>query len=340
MDRKQDGNPRLARRRSVLIGTAAGVAGLATARAASGQGGAAAGWPDRPVVYINVFPPGAATDTLSRIYCAEMEKLAGQAFVVENRSGAGGTVGQALIAQAPPDGYTVGLGSIASLAIAPSILPDLPYDPARAFTFVSGIWKVPNILVVNNDLPVKTVPELIDLLKKNPGKYTYGSSGFGTSPHLSMEMFKQMAGVQALHIPYRGSAPAMLDLLAGRVQLMFDNMTTAIVAAREGKVRALAVTGAERSAAEPGLPAMAEFLPEFRITSWGSLVGPAGMPAPVVKRLSALTKRALQDAELRRFFEENGATTWWTTPEELADFRAAQQKLFAELIRASGAKVN
>jgi tripartite-type tricarboxylate transporter receptor subunit TctC len=334
---KATGDPRTVRRRPLLLGAAAAVAAAGTAR---GQGGAAADWPDRPVVYINVFTPGGTTDTMSRIYCAKMGELAGQQFVVENRSGAGGTVGQAAIAQATPDGYTVGLGSIASLSIAPSVLPDLPYDPARDFTFISGIWQVPNILIVNNDFPARTVPEAIELLKKSPGRYTYGSSGFGTSPHLSMEMFKQMAGVQALHIPYRGSAPAMLDLLAGRVQLMFDNMTTAIVAAREGKVRALAVTGAERSAAEPDLPAMAEFLPEFRISSWGSLVGPAGMPAPVVKRLSALTKQALQDAELRRFFEENGATTWWTTPEELAEFRAAQQKLFAELIRASGAKVN
>jgi tripartite-type tricarboxylate transporter receptor subunit TctC len=177
-------------------------------------------------------------------------------------------------------------------------------------------------------------------VKKSPDRYTYGSSGFGTSPHLSMEMLKQMAGLRMLHIPYRGSAPAMLDLLAGRVQLMFDNMTTAIVAAREGKVRALAVTGEERSAAAPELPTVAELLPGYRISSWGSLVGPAGMPAQVVQRLSALTKQALQDRELRRFFEENGATTWWTTSEELAEFRAAQEKLFAELIRAAGAKVN
>jgi tripartite-type tricarboxylate transporter receptor subunit TctC len=334
---KATGDPRMMRRRPLLLGTVAGLAAAGTARA---QGDAASGWPDRPVVYINVFTPGGTTDTMSRIFCAKMSELAGQQFVVENRSGAGGTVGQAAIAQAQPDGYTVGLGSVASLSIAPGVLPDLPYDPARDFTFVSGIWQVPNILIVNKDLPARTVPEVIELVRKDPGKYTYGSSGFGTSPHLSMEMFKQMAGLQVLHVPYRGSAPAMLDLVAGRVQLMFDNMTTAIVAAREGSVRALAVTGAERSSAAPELPTMAEFLPEFRITSWGSLVGPAGMPAPVVERLSALTKQALQDAELRRFFEENGATTWWTTPEELAGFRAAQEKLFTQLIRASGAKVN
>ena len=329
------GNPRIVRRRPLLLGAVAGAMAAGTAR---GQGGAASDWPDRSVVYINVFPPGAATDTLSRIYCDKMSKLAGQQFVVENRSGAGGTVGQAAIAQARPDGYTVGLGSIASLSIAPSILPDLPYDPARDFTFVSGIWKVPNLLFVNNDLPARTVPELIELVKRDPGKYAYGSSGFGTSPHLSMEMFRQMAGLQMLHVPYRGGSPAMLDLLAGRVQLMFDNMTTVIAAAREGKVRALAVTSPERSPAAPDLPTISEFLPGFEITSWGSLVGPAGIPAPVVERLSALTKQALQDTELRRFFEENGATTWWTTPEELAGFRAAQQKLFAEVIRATGAK--
>jgi tripartite-type tricarboxylate transporter receptor subunit TctC len=330
------GTPRIVGRRPLLLGMAAGLAAAGTARA---QGGAASDWPNRPVVYINLFPPGAATDTLSRIYCAAMERLAGQSFVVENRSGAGGTIGQAAIAQAQPDGYTVGLGSIASLAIAPSILPDLPYDPAKDFTFVSGIWQVPNLLIVNNDLPARTVPELIELIKKDPGRYAYGSSGFGTSPHLTMEMFKQQAGLEILHVPYRGGAPAMLDLLAGRVQLMFDNMPTVIGAAREGKVRALAVTGAERSTAAPELPTMGEFLPGFQITSWGGLVGPAGIPAPVVERLSTLTKQALEDRELRRFFEENGATTWWTTPGQLAEFRAAQERLFAQLIHASGARV-
>jgi tripartite-type tricarboxylate transporter receptor subunit TctC len=323
-------------RRPLLLGMAASLSATGLAR---GQGGTASDWPSRPVVYINVFPPGAATDTLSRIYCDKMSQLAGQQFVVENRSGAGGTVGQAAIAQAPADGYTVGLGSIASLSIAPSILPDLPYDPARDFSFISGIWKVPNLLFVNNDLPARTVPELIDLVRKSPGKYTYGSSGFGTSPHLSMEMFKQQAGLEILHVPYRGGAPAMLDLLAGRVQLMFDNMPTVIGAAREGKVRALAVTSAERSKAAPEIPTMMEFLPGFEITSWGSLVGPAGIPASVVERLSSLTRQALENPELRRFFEANGATTWWTRSDELAEFRAAQEKLFAEVIRNAGAKV-
>ena len=324
------------RRRPLLLGAAAAAL---VARGARGQDGSASDWPNRPVVYINVFTPGGTTDTLSRLFCAKLGDLAGQQFIVENRSGAGGTVGQAAIAQATPDGYTVGLGSVASLSIAPSILPDLPYDPAKDFTFISGIWQVPNILIINKDLPARTVPELIALLKKEPGRYSYGSSGFGTSPHLSMEMFKQKAGLEILHIPYRGSAPAMLDLMAGRVQLMFDNMTTAIVAARDGKVRALAVTGEQRSQAAPELPVLADFLPGFRITSWGSLVGPAGMPAPAVRRLAALTQEALRDPELNRRFEENGATAWFTTSAELAEFRTAQERLFAELIRASGAKL-
>jgi tripartite-type tricarboxylate transporter receptor subunit TctC len=328
------GKPRILPRR-MLLGMAAGLAAAGTAR---GQG-MAAGWPERPVTYINLFPPGGTTDVMSRIFCGKMGELAGQSFIVENRSGAGGTVGQTAIAQAPPDGYTVGLGSVASLSIAPTTFPDLPYDAARDFTFISGIWKVPNILIVNNDLPARTVEELIDLVKKNPDRYTYGSSGFGTSPHLSMEMFKQMAGLRMLHVPYRGSAPAMIDLLAGRVQLMFDNMTTAIMAARDGKVRALAVTGAERSKAAPELPAMAEILPGFEISSWGGLVGPAGMPPLVVDRLSTLTKQALEDRELRRLFEENGATTWWSTPAEFAAFRAAQETLFAKLIQTSSARV-
>ncbi len=336
---QERGSPHVVRRRPLLLGMAAGVAGLVTARAASGQGGAASDWPDRSVVYINVFPPGAATDTLSRIYCAKMSELAGQQFVVENRSGAGGTVGQAAIARAPPDGYTVGLGSIASLAIAPNILPDLPYEPARDFTFVSGIWKVPNILVVNNDLPARTVPELIALLKKDPGKYAYGSSGFGTSPHLTMEMFRQRAGLDILHVPYRGSAPAHLDLVAGRISMMFDNMPGTLALARQGKVRPLAVTSAQRNQAAPEIPPMGEFLPDFEVVSWTCVCGPAGLPAAVVSRLSALSKQALESPQLVRAYNDLGASPWWTTVAEITAHRAAQQQRLAPLIRASGATV-
>jgi tripartite-type tricarboxylate transporter receptor subunit TctC len=184
------------------------------------------------------------------------------------------------------------------------------------------------------------VPELIALLKANPGKYTFASSGSGTTVHLSGEMFKTMAGLDILHVPYRGGAPAHVDLLGGRVHMIFDNIPQALAEAKEGKVRALAVTGAQRSPQAPEIPTMAEFLPGFEITSWGAVIGPAGLPKPMVQRLSALTKQALESPDLIARFRDNGATTWWTTPEGLADFRKQNEAQFAPLIRASGARVD
>src|SRR5215211_2814269 len=227
-------------RRAALGAIAGALAGIP----ATGQGQPGADWPSQPVRYINIFPPGGATDTLSRLYCAKMGELTGQPFVVENRSGSGGTVGVDAIAKSRPDGYTVGLGSIAPHAIAPTLYASLLFDAARDFTFISGLWQLPNLLVVNNDLPARSVPELVALLKASPGKYAYGSSGMGTTPHLSGEMLKQMVGADILHVPYRGGAPALLDLLAGRVHLIMDNIPGLLPTAREGRIRALAVTGA------------------------------------------------------------------------------------------------
>ena len=322
-------------RRTMLGAVAGTLAGMpATGRAQTGTD-----WPNQAVRYVNLFPPGGATDTLSRFYCAKMSEIAGQQFVVENRSGSGGVVGSDVIAKSRPDGYTIGLGSIASHSIAPTLYASLPYDAARDFTYVSGLWQLPNLLVVNNDLPVHSVPELIALLKANPGKYAYGSSGAGTTPHLSGELLKQMAKLDILHVPYRGGAPALLDLMAGRVQLIMDNIPGLLPAARDGKVRALAVTGPERSPVVPELPTMAEFLPGFMMTSWGAVCGPAGLPPPIVERLSAFSKRALENPDLVRGYRELGATPWWTTPEEVTAFRAREEARLAPVIRASGARV-
>jgi tripartite-type tricarboxylate transporter receptor subunit TctC len=254
-------------------------------------------------------------------------------------NGRAGNVGADAIAKARPDGYTIGLGSIAPHAIAPTLYARLPFDAARDFTFVSGLWQLPNLVVVNKDLPASSVPELLALLKANPGKYAYGSSGSGTTPHLSGELLKQMTGADILHVPYRGGAPALLDLMAGRVNLIMDNIPGLLPAARDGQVRALAVTGARRSPVVPDLPTMAEFLPGFEMTSWGAVCGPAGLPRPVVERLSVLSKRALENPELVRGYEELGAAPWWTTPEDIAAFRAREEARLAPVIRASGARV-
>ena len=297
-------------------------------------------WPTGPVRFIGLFPPGGGTDILSRLWCMKMSEITGQQFVVENRAGTAGNIGTEVIARSPPDGNTIGLASVAPLAISPTLYSRLPFNVARDFSYVSGLWQLPNLLVLNNDVPARSVPELIALLRANPGKYAYASSGSGTTVHLSGEMFKSMAGVDMLHVPYRGAAPAHVDIQGGRVHMIFDNIPQGLALHREGKVRALAVTGAQRSPQAPEIPTMAEFLPGFEITSWGGVMGPAGMPPAIVNRLNALTKQALESQDLSRRFLENGATPWYTTPEGLADFRAANEAAFAPLIRASGARVD
>ena len=334
MDRSE-GSARPITRRLAL-----GVAGSLVLAGRARPDAAGAEWPARTVRYIDPFPVGGATDLLSRLFCAKMSELSGQRFAVENLPGAAGTAGQAAIAGAAPDGHTLGLGSVAPLAVAPSVHPALPYDPARDFTFVSGLWRVPNVLICDRDLPVRSVPELVALLKRNPGRYAYAAAEPGTTPHLAMELFKRIAGVDIASVPDRGGAEAILDLLRGRVQIMVHNLPTAIVGVREQEVRALAVTGAERSPAMPEVSAMAEFYPDFEVTSWGGLVGPAGLPPRVVERLSRLTRQALDSPDLVEAFQGHGAAPWWTTPEEFAGFRARQEALFAALVSASAAGVD
>jgi tripartite-type tricarboxylate transporter receptor subunit TctC len=335
MQGKSDGAP-FGRRHA--LGIAAALAMPAVARA---QGGSQeSDWPNRPVRYINPYPPGGPTDTLSRIYCARMSEITGHQFVVENRSGSGGNVGADAIAKSAPDGYTVGLGGIASHAIAPTLYASLPFDPAKDFTLVGGLWQLPNLLAVNLNVPAKTVPELIALLKANPGKYSYGSAGSGTTLHLSGEMFGQLAGVEMVHVPYRGSAPAQLDLVAGRIHMMFDNIPGTLSLSRQGQVRPLAVTSAKRSPVAPEIPSLSEFLPGFDVVSWTCLSAPAGLPPAMVARMNALTKRALETEALIKAYRDLGAEPWWTSTEDIMTYRAAQEARLAPLIRASGARVD
>jgi tripartite-type tricarboxylate transporter receptor subunit TctC len=324
-------DPRGPGRRSLLALAAAPLAAPALAQGL---------WPTGAIRFIGLFPPGGGTDILSRLYCLKMSEITGQQFVVENRAGSAGNIGTEAIARAAPDGTTIGLASVAPLAIGPTLYARLPFNPARDFSLVSGLWQLPNLLVLNTDVPARSVPELIALLRANPGRYAYASSGSGTTVHISGEMFKTMAGVDMLHVPYRGAAPAHVDIQGGRVHMIFDNIPQGLALHREGKVRALAVTGAQRSPVAPEIPTMAEFLPGFEITSWGGVMGPAGLPPPIVTRLNALTRQALESDDLKRRFLENGATPWWTTPEDFAAYRAANEAALAPIIRASGARVD
>ena len=314
----------------------AGAAALAAPRIAAAQDA----WPARPVRYINPYAAGGPTDTLSRLLCQKMSEISGQQFVVENRTGSGGLVGNQAIAQSAPDGYTLGLGGIATHAIAPTLYARMPFDAQRDFTFASGMWQLPNMLVVNLDVPARSVAELIAHLKANPGRLSYASAGSGTTLHISGELFKTMAGVEMTPVPYRGSAAAYPDILAGRVHMIFDNIPGALAQARAGRLRALGVTSAQRSPVVPDTPAIAETLPGFDMTSWTCLCGPAGIAPATVARISALARRALEDEGLKAGYLEHGATAWWNTPEQMADFRASEERRLAPIIRASGARVD
>jgi tripartite-type tricarboxylate transporter receptor subunit TctC len=269
-----------------------------------------------------------------------MTEITGQQWVVENRGGAGGNVGVDALAKSEPDGYTLGLGGIASHAISPTLYAKLPFNPRTDFTFISTIWWLPNLLAVNLDVPAKSVPELIELCRKNPGKYTYGSAGSGTTLHLSGEMFKMLAKVDIQHVPYRGSAPATQDLLAGQINMMFDNIPGTLTQSRAGKVRPLGVTSAKRTEIAPEIPAIAETLPGMDIVSWTTLTGPAKMPPDVVARLSELSKKALESEDVKAKYRDLSTTAWWSSPEATLAYRDSEEARLAPIIKASGARVD
>jgi tripartite-type tricarboxylate transporter receptor subunit TctC len=326
----------LSRRRALSLAGGA----LAAPMLASGIARAATDWPNKPVRYINSFPAGGPTDVLSRVACRKLSELTGQQFIVENKGGSGGNVGAEAIAHAAPDGYTIGLYSVASHAIAPTLYAKLPFDADKDFTAVTMLWSLPNLLIVRPGVPAKTVSELIGLARDNPGKYSFASSGSGTTVHLSGELFKSIAKIDLLHVPYRGSAPAIQDLLAGQVDMIFDNIPGSLAQVQNGMAVGLAVTSRQRSPAAPEFPAMAEFLPDFDVTSWGGICGPAGLPPAMVEKLSALCQLALESEDLKVTYLKQGATAIWMSPADAAAYRAADERRLAPLIKASGANVD
>jgi len=307
---------------------------------ASGVARAADAWPTKPVRYINLFPAGGPTDVLSRIVCQKLSELAGQQFVVENKGGSGGNVGADAIAHSTADGYTIGLMSVASHAIATTLYAKLPFNADRDFTPVTMLWSLPNLLIVRKSLGPKTVPELIAMAKEKPGKLSYASSGSGTTVHLSGALFTTMAKVEIMHVPYRGSAPATQDLLADQVDMIFDNIPGSLAQMAGGKVNGLAVTGLQRSPMAPEVPAMTEFLPGYDINSWGGICGPAGLPQPIVDKLNALAKQALDSDDVKKAYLKNGATPFWKNVAETVAYRRAEEARFAPIVKASGAKVD
>jgi len=302
---------------------------------------AAQAWPAKPIKWVVPFAPGGTTDILARTISEKLTVALGVPVIVENKPGAGGGVGADLVAKSAPDGYTILGGTISTHAINASLYSNLPYDPVKDFVPITLIARVPNMLVVNPEVPAKDVKELIALLKANPGKYTFASSGNGTSQHLSGELFKSMAGVEMQHIPYKGSPPALQDVVAGHVTMTFDNITTAWPLAKAGKLRALAVTTAKRSSIAPDVPTLAEAgLPGFEIGSWQGVFAPAGTPAPIVRRLNAEIVKILRLPEINDRLAGLGAEIVADSPEEFAALVKAEVVKWSEVVKKSGAKVD
>jgi tripartite-type tricarboxylate transporter receptor subunit TctC len=299
----------------------------------------AANWPAKNVRLIIPFTPGGSTDFQGRILCEWLGRHFGQQFVIDHKPGAGSNIGVAELARSAPDGYTLGWITVASHAINPTLYAKMPFDHIRDFAPVSMTGTFPNLLVVNNNLPVRTVPELIALLKKEPGKYAFASSGQGTSLHLSGELFKVMTGTDMLHVPYKGGGPALADVVGGQVHMTFGNMPTVIGQAKGGKVRAIAVTSPERWFTAPEIPAIAETVPGFQAMSWHGVAFPAATPPSIVEKLSNAIQRAMASTEIQEKYAVGGSKATAMTPRQFAAFIKEETERWAPAIRASGAKV-
>ena len=297
-------------------------------------------WPAKPVRIVVPYPPGGPVDVSARLLAPKLQEALGQPFLVENKPGAGGNIGADFVAKSAPDGYTIGMGAIATHAINPALMANVPYDPIRDFRHLALVVQVPNVLVVNPELPARSVKELIALAKAQPGKLDFASGSTGSTGHLAGELFKQMTGTYMVHIPYKGAPPAVADLLAGRVHLMFDNLASALPNVRAGKLRALAVTTMRRSSALPDLPTLDESgLKGFDMTTWWGLMGPAKLPPDVVQRLSVEILKAMDSADVRERLRAMGMEgSPVRTPEQFTAFVEAEAKLYARLVKVSGAK--
>ncbi|MEM8513340.1 tripartite-type tricarboxylate transporter receptor subunit TctC [Massilia sp. MP_M2] len=295
-------------------------------------------FPTKAITIIVPFSAGGTTDILARVLGQFMSKDLGQPVIIDNRAGAGGNIGTQLVARAAPDGHTILMGTVGTHAINQSLYPKLAFDPIKDFAPLTRVALVPNLLVANPAQPFKTVKELIAYAKANPGKVTFGSSGSGTSIHLSGELFNQMAGVDIQHVAYKGSAPAVNDLLGNHIAIMFDNMPSAISHVKAGKLRPLAVTTPQRSPALPDVPTIAEAgVPGYEATSWFGLLAPAGTPAPVVAKLNTAILKALADPDVKKKLLEQGAEPAGETPAQFAAFIASETVKWGKIVKQSGA---
>ncbi len=298
-------------------------------------------YPTRPIRLVVPFPAAGPTDIVSRIVGGRMGELLGQQFVIDNRGGAGGSIGSDIVAKAPPDGYTILMGTLATHTLNTLVLPSVPYDPVRDFEPIAQLLVNPNVLLVHPSLPAKNVQELIALLKANPGKYGYASSGNGTPLHLAGELFKLRTGVDMPHVPYRGSGPAMNDLMSGQIMIMFETPASSVALVRAGTIRALGVNSLARCSALPEVPTMAEQgVPDYVTYTWNGLFAPAKTPRPIIDRLSAAANQAVADPAVRTKLTELGTDVGGSTPEALGALVKSELAKWAPIVKASGAKVD
>ena len=324
--------------RLISVGSAVAVLALA-----SGGANAQDRYPSKPVRMVVSFSAGGPTDTVARVMSARMAELLGQQFVVENRVGAGGNIGADMVAKSPADGYTLLMATVSTHAINPGLYKKMPYDPVRDFAPLGRVGVTPTLLGVHPSVPATDIKSLVALVKENPGKYTYGSSGMGSILHLCGEQFKAAAGgLNIVHVPYRGSAPMMGDLVAGQISMAFDATPTALPQAQSGAIRAVGAGMAERMRALPDLPTLQEQgLKGFECYTWNAILAPAGTPAPIVAQLNDAINKSLADPAVFKRLQEAGIDpTPGSTPAKVADFIKAELAKWTPIIKASGAEVN
>jgi tripartite-type tricarboxylate transporter receptor subunit TctC len=296
-------------------------------------------WPSKPVTYVVPFTPGGSTDVIGRTLTQKLSEIFGQPFVVDNKPGAAGAIGAAFVAKAKADGYTLFGGTISTHAINATLYKNLPYDPVKDFEPVTLVATLPNVLIVDPNLGVNTVAELIALLKRDPSKRNFASSGAGTSTHLAGELFADLIGVELTHIPYKGTPPAMIDVSAGQVPFMFDQMTAAVSLAKAGKLKVIAVTTAKRMALAPTIPTMMESgVPNFEMASWQAVYAPKGTPQAIIQKLNAEIVKILKMPDVRdKLVTQLGMEIVGSSPQELAEHMAREIPRWGALVKKSGA---
>jgi tripartite-type tricarboxylate transporter receptor subunit TctC len=297
-------------------------------------------YPEKPIRIVVPFPVGGVADTFGREISRKLAESWGQPVVIDNRPGAGGNIGADIVAKSAPDGYTLVIGNIGTHAVNVSLLPAMPFDTIKDFTPIIHILDAEGLLVVNPSIAATTVPELIALARAQPGKLSYGSAGVGTTSHLAGEMFKSMAKVDIVHVPYKGNVPAITDLLGGQTAMIFATMPTVLPHVRAEKLRALAVLGTARTAALPDVPTVGESVPGFEVSNWIGLFGPAGMPPAIVARLNAEIQKIMRSPEIQKRLETEGAKFIPMTPEQFATFQKAEITKWAKTVKDANIKVD